>query len=118
MVRLDCLTNNHQVFVVVVVAMFLPHEGDPKQRCMLASKRSKCANISIRRLCAVVPVQPCWLTLLPMTSRKKLAHSVINASAGHADLVHDVTDTNAGQKNGGGGHGHFFTTLKYLSFSF
>ena len=39
------------------------------------------------------------ITFLPMRSKEMLAH-VTYASAAHADLVHDVTDSNCKRQNG------------------
>ena len=48
---------------------------------------------------------------LPMKSRKRLAHNVIDTCVIHADLVH-VRDTDYQTKNGST-HSHIFLTFKH-----
>ena len=48
---------------------------------------------------------------LPMRSGKRLAYDVFDTSINHADLVHDVTDTDCRSQNGTT-HGCVFVTFK------
>ena len=50
---------------------------------------------------------------LPMKNRKRSVHDVLDSSASHADLVHNVTDTDC-QTQYDSAHGHVFGTFKRI----